>query len=211
MMSFCPKNSEKVKLLGEEKNLKVWNWNYLNDVLQSYPTGDQKKCCIYFWKLDVKMKKKKTTLNNSKNFTIIFDHQFDINEKQNWETFETILGFQISFPHPARSFFFFYFLTQWCHQTFIYFALCLSVSLCVSLSVSVSLCLSLYLSIYIYSLACNNSNTYLKIIKMKQTILILKMMHSHLFKWNKKFSEIFQTVWKELSNYFNANLYILIT
>ena len=50
------------------------------------------------------------TFNNSKNFTIIFDHQFDINEKHNLGTSETILGFQTSFPHPARSFF--YFLTQ---------------------------------------------------------------------------------------------------
>ena len=38
---------------------------------------------ILFSKLDVRMKKKMTTLNNSKNFTTIFDHQFDINEKQN--------------------------------------------------------------------------------------------------------------------------------
>ena len=29
------------------------------------------------------MKKKMTNLNNLKNFTIIFDHQFDVNEKQN--------------------------------------------------------------------------------------------------------------------------------
>ena len=61
----------------------------------------------------------------------------------------------------------FYFLTQWRHQTFISFALSLSLSI------------HIYIYIYIYSLACNNNNIYLKIIKMKQTILILKMMHSH--------------------------------
>ena len=79
--------------------------NFLNYVLQWYPTADQKTFCILFWKLDVKMKKKMASLNNSKNFTIIFDHQFNINEKQNWGTFKTILGFQTFFPHPARSFF----------------------------------------------------------------------------------------------------------
>ena len=105
---------------------------------------------LVFWKLDVKMKKKMTSLNNSKNFTIIFDHQFDINEKQNWGTSETILGFQTSFPHPARSFF--YFLTQWCHQTFISFAQ--------------YICVYIYIYIYIHSLACNNIDIYLKNIKI---------------------------------------------
>ena len=66
---------------------------------------------ILFSKLDVRMKKKMATLNNSKNFTTIFDHQFDINEKQNWWTSETILGFQTSFPHPG-SFFFLLFHTM---------------------------------------------------------------------------------------------------
>ena len=51
-----------------------------------------------------KWKKKMASLKNSSNFTIVFDHQFDINEKQNWGTSETILGVQTSFSDPARSF-----------------------------------------------------------------------------------------------------------
>ena len=44
MMSFCPKKSEKVTLLGEAKKSKSLKLpqNFLNYVLQWYPTGDQK-------------------------------------------------------------------------------------------------------------------------------------------------------------------------
>ena len=87
----------------KSKSLKLPQ-NFLNYVFQWYPTGDQKNFCLLFWKLDVKMKKKMASLKNSSNFTIVFDHQFDINEKQNWGTSETILGVQTSFSDPARSF-----------------------------------------------------------------------------------------------------------
>ena len=80
--------------------------------------------------------KKMTSLKDSNNFTIVFDHQFDINEKQNWGTSETILGVQTSFSDPARSFF--YLLTQWHHQTFISFAQYMCV------------CVYIYIYIYIY-------------------------------------------------------------
>ena len=91
------------------------------------------------------MKKKMTSLNNSKNFTIIFDHQFDINEKQNWGTSETILGFQTSFPHPARSF---YFLTQWCHETFISFAQYISVYIYIYIYIYIFILWHVITSIY---------------------------------------------------------------
>ena len=106
------------------------------------------KKCLYFWmwKLDVKMKIKLTTLNDSKNFTIIFDDQFDINEKQ-LRNFWDYFRLSDFFSSPSKIFF--YFLTQWHHQTFISFAQ----------------------YIYIYSSACNHVITiYKKHIKMKNII-----------------------------------------
>ena len=77
-------------MLGEKKKSKTLKWpqKFLNYVLQWYLTGDQKKIWIYFWKLEnqikgAKWKKSDITLNISKNFTTIFDHQLDVTEEHN--------------------------------------------------------------------------------------------------------------------------------
>ena len=61
--------------------------------------------CIYFWNLDInaklkekKGKKKDISLNISKNFATIFDHQLDLIKAHNSRTFHTILGLWIFFP-----------------------------------------------------------------------------------------------------------------
>ena len=103
------------------------------------------------------MKKKMTSLNNSKNFTIIFDHQFDINEKQNWGTSETILGFQTFFLTQQDIFFLLF-------NNDVIKPLLLLLNICV------------FICIYIYiSLACNNNDIYLKnTLKWSRTIINLE-------------------------------------
>ena len=113
-----------------------------------------KKFLYFILKIGCENEKKMRTLNNSKKFTIIFDHQFNINEKQNWGTSETILGFQTSFPHPARSF-------------FLLFNTMMSSNLYFFCSIYMCVCINIYIYIYIiHSLACNNIDIYLKNIKI---------------------------------------------
>ena len=117
-----------------------------------------KKCLYFILKIGCENEKKMTTLNNSKKFTIIFDHQFDINEKQNWGTSETILGFQTSFPHPARSFFL-TFNTMMSSNLNTYIYICIYIYY---------ISTYMYIYIYIHSLSCNNIDIYLKNIQINR-------------------------------------------
>ena len=58
MTSFCAKNSEKNRIAGWGKNLKLKIASKVHYVLQWYLTDDQINFCICFWKFDVNAKLK---------------------------------------------------------------------------------------------------------------------------------------------------------
>ena len=93
MTSFSAKKSEKKNNIAgwakKSKSLK-WPQKFLNYVLQWCLMGDQKETCIYFWNLHIcaKVKEKNEkkddiSLNISKHFETIFDHQFGLFKEHN--------------------------------------------------------------------------------------------------------------------------------